>query len=265
MATTVQILTTNYSGETAQITFSPCSGGTIDLGSHELPYNHISNDDNYLGDYLLYFVSNNETCTFTIPCPTATPTPEPTATPTPLPTATPEPTATPCPPAGTLLYQFCDGVDLREMYSGGPESNCGTYSVVIEYNSIGCGGTGPTPTPEPTVTPTPEPTATPIPTETPIPSSVLVDNSFIFGVTELATCPGTNIFMPVYMSQSDYDNRYTQYAVKFIVCYQDDALTIPYSGYNYVYVDGYQGTLMEIYQINTSTGEIGNPSGGNPC
>jgi len=347
MATTVQILTTNYSGETAQITFSPCSGGTIDLGSHVLPYNHISNDDNYLGNYLLYFVSNSETCTFTIPCTTGatpTPTPEPTSTPTvtpnptstpaptstptvtpnptstpaptstptptpeatstpaptstptvtpnptstptptsipsysyqidisgqyinpyqacleqtvnytiytayptlnvgdilytdsnltleysagigyyfiiedainkyvidtqlggfginsitncndvdiqptptplptatntptptpnptstPTPTETPTPTPTPCPPNGTVLRTFCDGVDLREEIANG---NCGRMDYVIEYNAIGCGGTGPTPTPEPTSTPTvtPEPTVTPTPTPTTAP------------------------------------------------------------------------------------------------
>lgn len=96
-------------------------------------------------------------------------------------------------------------------------------------------------------------------------TSVLVDNSFIFGTTQSSTCPGTGVFSPVYMSQSDYDNRYTQDAIKFIVCYQDSNLTTPYSGYNYVYVDGYQGTLMEIYQINSSTGQIGNPTGTNPC
>jgi hypothetical protein len=96
-------------------------------------------------------------------------------------------------------------------------------------------------------------------------TSVLVDNSFVFGTTEASTCPGTGVYSPVYMSQSDYDNRYTQLAVKFIVCYQDSSLTTPYSGYNYVYVDGFEGGLMEIYQINSSTGQIGNPSGGNPC
>ena len=84
MATTVQILTTNYSGQTATITFSPCSGGTINLGSQVVPYNYVS--DNYLGDYSLYFADFSQTCTFSIPCSTATPTPTvivATATPTP--------------------------------------------------------------------------------------------------------------------------------------------------------------------------------------
>ena len=96
-------------------------------------------------------------------------------------------------------------------------------------------------------------------------TSVLVDNSFVFGLTETSTCPGTGEYSPVYMSQFDYDNRYTQFSSKLITCYQDEALTIPYSGYNYVYVDGYQGSVMEISVINSTTGQIGNPAGGNPC
>jgi hypothetical protein len=80
MATVIQILTTNYSGETAQITFTPCSGGTIDLGNQVLPYNYES--ENYQGSYSLYFSAFTKTCTFDIPCPTL----EPTQTPTPTPT-----------------------------------------------------------------------------------------------------------------------------------------------------------------------------------
>ena len=133
MATTVQILTTNYSGQTATITFSPCSGGTINLGSHVIPYNYIS--DNYQGDYSLYFADFSQTCTFNIPCATPTPTPTvivATATPTPTstPTETPVPTDTPT-PTPTL-----------------------TSTPTV------------TPTGTPTVTPTPTPTETPTPTPT---------------------------------------------------------------------------------------------------
>jgi hypothetical protein len=87
MATVIQILTTNYSGETAQITFTPCSGGTIDLGDQVLPYNYES--ENYQGSYSLYFSAFTKTCTFDIPCPTLEPTQTPTNTPTNTPTPTP--------------------------------------------------------------------------------------------------------------------------------------------------------------------------------
>ena len=87
---TVEILTTNYSGQTADITFSPCSGGTINLGSQILPYNYVT--DYYYGDYSLYFSAYNSTCTFSIPCPSPTPTTTVTPTVTPTPTITPTPT-----------------------------------------------------------------------------------------------------------------------------------------------------------------------------
>jgi hypothetical protein len=129
---TVQILTTNYSGQTATITFSPCSGGTINLGSQLIPYNYIS--DNYLGEYSLYFADFNQTCTFSVPCPTETPTPTPTETPTetPTPTATETPTPTPT------------------------ETETST----------------PTPTATETPTPTPTETPTPTPTESPLDFSI---------------------------------------------------------------------------------------------
>jgi hypothetical protein len=239
MATTVQILTSNYSGETAQITFFPCSGGSIDLGNHVLPYNHISYDDNYLGEYLLYF-NNNETCTFSIPCPTATPLPTSTPTPTSTPEPTATPTPTPCPPAGTLLYTFCDGVDLREMYSGGPASNCGTYSVVIEYNSISCGGSGPTPTDTPTPTPTP-PTDTPTPTPTPIPLFTYTGSGYGNTPSEVCFDASENGGRTLYSECDTFE-----FGINCIVFEFSNPLT----GYNYVQMNG------QTWNINSSTGQI---------
>ena len=157
MATTVQILTTNYSGQTATITFSPCSGGTINLGSHVIPYNYIS--DNYQGDYSLYFADFSQTCTFNIPCatptptptvivatatptptstPTDTPTPTPTltSTPTVTPTETPVPTDTPTPtptPTETPLYSY--GVHLGGTYLD-PYMACQNQTVDSIFYSV---------------------------------------------------------------------------------------------------------------------------------
>jgi hypothetical protein len=138
---TVQILTTNFSGQTATITFSPCSGGTINLGPQVIPYNYVS--DNYLGEYSLYFADFNQTCTFSVPCPTETPTPTPTETPTetPTPTATETPTPTP-----------------------------------TETETA-------TPTPTATETPTPTPTETPTPTPTESPLDFSISGSCINGGT----------------------------------------------------------------------------------
>ncbi len=101
---TLEILTTNYSGQTADIVFSPCTGGTINLGSQVLPYNYVS--EYIYGDYELTFSAyGGSQCFLSIPCPSPTPTPTQTITPTPTNTMTPTvtPTNTPTPssaPAG---------------------------------------------------------------------------------------------------------------------------------------------------------------------
>ena len=90
---TIQITSTNYNGQIADITFYPCSGGTISLGEHVLPYSYVSS--NYYGEYLLYFSAFSSTCEYNIICPTPTPTASSTPTPTPTPTISPTPTITP--------------------------------------------------------------------------------------------------------------------------------------------------------------------------
>ena len=64
MASTVVIGTRNYSGETADITFYPETGGTINVGSHVVPYNYST--DYIFGTYELFFSAYNFTCEFTI-------------------------------------------------------------------------------------------------------------------------------------------------------------------------------------------------------
>ena len=64
MASTIVIGTRNYSGETADITFYPETGGTINVGTHIVPYNYST--DYIFGTYELYFSAYNFTCNFTI-------------------------------------------------------------------------------------------------------------------------------------------------------------------------------------------------------
>jgi hypothetical protein len=64
MASTVVIGTRNYSGETANITFYPETGGTINVGSHIVPYNYST--EYFFGTYELYFSAYNFTCQFVI-------------------------------------------------------------------------------------------------------------------------------------------------------------------------------------------------------
>lgn len=77
----IEITSVNYVGQIADITYTPCSGGTISLGSHVIPYTFQS--FNYTGQYSLYFSAFNSTCSYEITCPTPTPTPTLTQTPTP--------------------------------------------------------------------------------------------------------------------------------------------------------------------------------------
>jgi len=182
MATTIQILTTNYSGETATITFSPCSGGTINLGSQVIPYNYVS--ENYLGDYSLYFSDFDQTCTFTIPCSTPTPTPtgNPTPTPTIVVTATPVPTgtATPTPTATDV-----------------PATPTPTATDVPA-----------TPTPTATDVPaTPTPTATDVPatpTPTPTPTPTKIDNNVTLDIHFGTVVDFPNKFTAKFTMTSEY-------------------------------------------------------------
>lgn len=93
MATQIQLQSTNYNGQLADITFYPCSGGTISLGYQTIPYTYTN--DNYEGTYDLYFSAFNQTCQLVIVCPSPTPTITPTNTVTPTPTITPTVTMTP--------------------------------------------------------------------------------------------------------------------------------------------------------------------------
>jgi hypothetical protein len=74
MASTVVIGTRNYSGETADITFYPETGGTINIGSQIVPFNYST--DYFFGKYELYFSAYNFTCDFTISSSNPIPSPQ---------------------------------------------------------------------------------------------------------------------------------------------------------------------------------------------
>lgn len=90
----ITISSINYEGLTADITYFPETGGTINLGSHIIPYNYVT--DYYFGIYELYFELYDTTCTLEINSGVSpTPTPTPTITPSITPTNTVTPTITP--------------------------------------------------------------------------------------------------------------------------------------------------------------------------
>jgi hypothetical protein len=197
MPQVVQITSGNFDGQTAFVTFNPCSGGTaIVIGSVVIPYNYES--DYFLGTYTLYFAEYNETCEFSIPCPTVTPTPTKSKTPTPTPTRTPTRNfipPTPSPTNSCFCFRFinndpkksgviqffdCNGsyntitlppnqsINNCSILGSITASSIVTYSQGLPCSNNSCGT--PTPTPTKTKTPTPTPTITPTVTRTPNPT-----------------------------------------------------------------------------------------------
>lgn len=65
---TILLQTVNYSGQTAQITFYPETGGTINIGTVTMPYQFEV--DYYYGTYDVYFPFYNNTCSLTVTQPT---------------------------------------------------------------------------------------------------------------------------------------------------------------------------------------------------
>jgi len=73
MSATVKIGSSNYSGQTATITFLPETGGTINIGSQVVPYDYVTNY--FYGTYNLYFDQFEYNCSFTISSSNPIPTP----------------------------------------------------------------------------------------------------------------------------------------------------------------------------------------------
>lgn len=140
MSSIVEISSVNFYGEIAEITFYPDTGGTVNLGSHLLPYTVIL--DYYYGLYELYFSAYPKTCIVSInnpfasPTPTKTPTPTPTptielyVTPTPSVTISPTPTST---PAGAPLRAYLVP-EPQDITSG---TNLGEYLFYNGSNYFG--------------------------------------------------------------------------------------------------------------------------------
>ena len=152
MGTILEILTTNYNGQYADITFYPCSGGSINIGGVILPYNYQT--EYYYGTYDIYLPNYDKTCSLNVPCLTPTQTPTPTNTPTntvtptntptntvtptvtpsptptntPTPTITPTPTSTPPPPFISVWRTTSPSQSITLPYLVG-----GTYNGTIDW------------------------------------------------------------------------------------------------------------------------------------
>jgi len=169
MATILEILTTNYDGQIADITFYPCSGGSIRIGDVTLPYEYET--ENYYGTYDIYLPNYNKTCSLNIPCLSPTPTPTPTNTPTPTtlycdinyyvpvtPTPTSTPTNTP------TVTQTPTNTQTQTLTPSITPTKTTTPTVTKTP------GASPNPTPSITPTNTVTPTVTNTQTQTPTPT-----------------------------------------------------------------------------------------------
>ena len=66
MSEVLQILTTNYNGQQADITHTDCNGDVINIGTVTLPYTYESND--FRGTYSIYIPFYDKTCELSVPC-----------------------------------------------------------------------------------------------------------------------------------------------------------------------------------------------------
>ena len=117
---TLKIVSTNYTGQSAVITYYPDTGGTINLGTQVLPYDYVASY--FYGTYSLFFPAFGSTCTLYVDTPSVTPTVTPSVTLTPTMSVTPTPTPTPTitmsvTPTPTPTSAFSAGL-YKTTYSG---------------------------------------------------------------------------------------------------------------------------------------------------
>ena len=182
MAIGVRIISDDLSGQTANVTYLPDTGGTIDLGSQVFPFNYISNY--YYGTYNCYVPLYGYTYSLNVPGPTPSPTPTLTQTPTNTPGLSPSPTNTETATPTTTATPTVTPTN----------TSTPTPSVTIGLTPTATASNTPTPSITPSITPTntETPTNTPTNTETPtVTPSVTATPSVTPSVTTTSTTTPT--------------------------------------------------------------------------
>ena len=178
----VSIFSDNLSGQTANVTFFPCTGGTISLGDQVFPFTYVT--DYWYGTYNCYVSTYAYDYVVEVPCPSSTPTPTPTLTPTPTITASPTiglPTSTPT----------------------SSETQTPTPSITSSQTPTPTITSSETPTPTPSITSseTPTPTITSSETPTPTPTLTQTPTPFFYsfalgsGDTQNGACSATSTLL----------------------------------------------------------------------
>ena len=169
----VSIFSDNLSGQTANVTFFPCTGGTISLGDQVFPFTYVT--DYWYGTYDCYVSTYAYSYVVEVPCPSSTPTPTPTVTPTPTITASPTiglPTSTPT----------------------NSETPTPTPSVTETQTSTPTPSITSSETPTPTVTSSETPTPTPTLTQTPTPINYQFELGYGFTPNDACSSSDTSFY-----------------------------------------------------------------------
>lgn len=218
----VSIYSDSLSGLTTEVTFLPCSGGTINVGTEVFPFTYAN--DYYFGTYNCYVPLYDYVYSITIPCPSATPTPTSTETPTPTPTNTETPTQTPSEtPTNTPTNTETPTETPTNTPTPTTTATAGLTPTATETQ---------TPTPTETPTNTPTNTETPTPTETPTSTPTPTHNRFGFavftGLTSDDACSQVNTPTTIYGDFNMFDENEQFYNDSF------GPVTIDMTGfYNY--------------------------------
>jgi hypothetical protein len=228
----VSIFSDNLSGQTAIVTFFPCTGGTISLGTQVFPFSYIT--DYWYGTYDCYVPTYAYSYVVDVPCPSPTPTPTQTQTPglTPTPTETATPTQTPTPSVTTGLTPTATASQTPTPTT----TPSVTPSVTI--------GLTPTATETPTNTPTPTETETPTPTPTltQTPTPINYQFALIYGSNPNEACSGSDV--NYYGSRSGGPTLDVGE-----ILYTNAGVTTPAP-------DGYYAAGTTIYRVSGGMGEI---------
>jgi len=194
----VSIFSDNLSGQTANVTFFPCTGGTISLGDQVFPFTYVT--DYWYGTYDCYVSTYAYSYVVEVPCPSSTPTPTPTVTPTPtitasptigLPTSTPTSSETPTPTPSLTSSQT-------------PTPSITSSQTPTPTPSITSSQT-PTPSTTSPETPTPTPTVTINLTPTPTPTNARISFTVYSGTTYDSACGQYSPSVIIYGNNPQFD------------------------------------------------------------
>ena len=195
----VSIFSDNLSGLTANVTFYPCSGGTINLGDQVFPFTYVT--DYWYGSYDCYVPTYAYNYILSVPCPSATPSSTPTPTPTDTPANTPTntETSTPTPTNSETPTETPTNTPTNTITSTETPTNTPTNTETTTPTNT------PTNTETPTNTPTPTPTVTINLTPTPTPTNARIAFTVYSGTTHDSACGQYNSSVIIYGNNPQFD------------------------------------------------------------